>query len=207
MDQMDVRHFRYCGAPTASSSPIQSGLISTHLRHNQELYSSMSISQKSHTVEYQAYNILSQLDNVSGKSYSEAMFDTFGSLGLLVWLKVKTFDAFNKITMPDELLLELVLCLLNGLKDPKGASSQLVKLVQVLPDNEVQFKYLEVSTPMEAALIILCITIRKEYAKAYLHSADLSEYEFLLSELRRRNPAPILNQALRLCGFTSLLKV
>jgi hypothetical protein len=207
MDKMDVRPFRNCGAPTASSLPIHSGFVSSHLGHNQELYSPMNISQKPHADEYEAYNILFQLDDISGKSYSEAMFDTYGSFGLLVWLKVKTFDAFNKITMPDELLLELVLGLLNGLKDPKGASNTLAKLVQVLPDREVLFKYLEVSTPMEAALILLCITIHKEYAKTYLNSSDLSEFEFLLCELQRRNSTPILNQALRLCGFTSLLKV
>ena len=207
MDKMDLKPFRYNIASTASSSPIHPGLISSNLGHNQELYTSMSISQKSQTDEYEGYNILFQLDDISGKSYSEAMFETYGSLGLLVWLKVKTFEAFNKITIPDELLLELVMCLLNGLKDPKGASNQLVKLVQALPEKEVLFKYLEVSTPMEAALIILCITIHKEYVKAYLNSSDLSEFEFLLCELRRRNPAPILNQALRLCGFTSLFKV
>ena len=200
MDKMDQKNLR-CNSASTASSPIHPGLISSNLGHNQECYTSTSISQKS--PEYEAYNILFQLDDISGKSYSEAMFETYGSLGLLVWFKVKTFEGFNKITIPDELLLELVMCLLNGLKDPKGSSNQLVKLVQALPEKEVLFKYLEVSTPMEAALIILCITIRKEYVKAYLNSYGLSEFELLLCELRRRNPARILRQASRLCGFSS----
>lgn len=205
MDKMDARLLQSSKASSFCASNSNSELYLSHQRTSQEKYPSMNTSYNSQYEENGPYNIIQKLDDISGKSYLESIYDNFGSLGLLVWYKVRPLEKFNSIQIADELLLELLNCLLKGLKGIKNSQNLLVKLVSVLPSKGVLYNYLQVNNPMEAALVILCICIHKEYTKKYLNRVGLCELDSLLNHLYLNNPATILDQALKLCGFTSLL--
>ena len=132
---------------------------------------------------------------------AEEIFEMYSSLGLTVWYKVRHFEAFKQITMPDELLLILIESCYAGLRQQIKEGNLFVSLMQSIPAIETLRMHAQPQTTMEGALFYICAMLHLVYAREFKLKAYQEIIENLFKDFLTLNAQSFTGEVLAILGL------
>lgn len=132
---------------------------------------------------------------------AEEIFEMYSSLGLTVWYKVRHFEAFKQISMPDELLLVLIECCYSGLRQQRNQGNLFISLMQSIPAIETLRLYIQPQTTMEGALFYICAMLHLVYAREFKLKPYQDIIENLFKDFLTLNAQSFTGEVLAILGL------
>lgn len=132
---------------------------------------------------------------------AEEIFEMYSSLGLTVWYKVRHFEVFKQITMPDELLLILIESSYTGLRQKRKQGNLFISLMHSIPAIETLRVYVQPQTTMEGALFYICAMLHLVYAREFKLKDYHELVEYLFKDFLTLNAQSFVEEVLAILGL------